>query len=174
MRFNKNKKMEANNIYEEKIFSKWTTIILVAKFLFILFLSVFLILLKPEEPIEMTVLFILFFVLLLLLAVMINFNMLSIKITPRSIIVGYGIFQNKIPWENIEDCYLDKTSAIRYGGWGIRVGKVDKKWRKVYSTLRERRVVLSLKNNKPFKEFVFSTKNSEEVMNIVKQKIKVE
>ncbi len=166
--------MGTNSIYEEKIFSKWTRIILLGKFIFILFLSVFLILVKPEEPIQITVLLILFFVLLLLLAVMINFNMLSIKITPQSIIVGYGIFQNKIPWENIEDCYLDKASAIKYGGWGIRIGRVDKKWRKVYSTLGESRIVVSLKNDKHFKEFVFSTKNSEEVMKIVKQKIKVE
>ena len=166
--------MEISNIYEEKIFSKWTRIILLVKFLFILFLSVFLILVKPEEPMERTVLFILFFVLLLLLAVMINFNTLNIKMTSRFILVGYGIFKDKILWENIEDCYLDKASAIRYGGWGIRIGRVDRKWRKVYSTLGEPRIVLSLKNDKHFKEFVFSTKNPEKVMNIAKQNIKVE
>lgn len=38
--------------------------------------------------------------------------------------VGYGIFKHNIPWENVEDCYLDEALTIRYGGWGIRTGKV--------------------------------------------------
>lgn len=167
------RKTEMDNIYEEKIFSKWTTIILVGTFLFVLFLSVFLILIEPiKEPIQAVVLFVLLFVLLLLLAVMINFCTLSIKMTPKFIIVSYGIFKNKILWENIEDCYSDNASAIRhYGGWGIRIGRVSGKWRKVYNTIGEPRVVLLLKRGKFFKEFVFSTKNPGEVMKITKERI---
>jgi len=163
--------METNNIYEEKIFSKWTTGIVglfTIGFLFVLIYQIFVgpIGANPAPNWFFLLMFLLF------LGVMINFNMLNIKMTPQFIIVGYGIFKDKIFWENIEDCYLDKTSAIRYGGWGIRIGRVNKKWRQVYNTPGEPRIVLSLKKGEFFKEFVFSTKNPEEVMKIIKERIK--
>ena len=66
-----------------------------------------------------------------------------------------------ILWENIEDCYLDTASIVSYGGWGIRVGKVDDKWRLACNIIGIPRVMLSL-NKGRFGEFVFSTKNPEE------------
>jgi hypothetical protein len=88
----------------------------------------------------------------------------------RSVVVGYGIFKRTTFWENIERCYLDEVSSIRYGGWGIRIGRVKGRWRLVYNVIRGPRVVLSLKKGW-FREFVFSTKNPEEVMKIVGQRI---
>lgn len=55
---------------------------------------------------------------LLFLFVVMNFKTLSITMTSRAIVVGYGIFKRTIPWEAIERCYLDEVSTIRYGGWG--------------------------------------------------------
>jgi hypothetical protein len=113
-----------------------------------------------------------FFILmaLLFLTITINFSKLSIKMTFRSVVVGYGIFKRTIPWENIERCYLDEVSSIRYGGWGIRIGRVKGKWRLVYNVIGGPRVVLSLKRGW-FGEFVFSTKNPEEVMKVVRHMI---
>jgi hypothetical protein len=61
------------------------------------------------------------------LGITINFSRLSIEITKEFIIGGYGILKEKILLENIADCYLDKVSAIRYGGWGIRIARINGK-----------------------------------------------
>lgn len=159
-----------NNIYEEKIASKWTTGLLVFKMLIISSIMIYLIWTEPIQKYPVLNLFfwILFF---FFLAVTINFSRLSVEITGESIIVGYGILKEKILLENIEDCYLDKTSAIYYGGWGIRISRINGKWRKVYNTVGEPRVVLLLKAGR-FREFVFSTKNPEEIINLIKEQIK--
>ncbi|MBZ9571784.1 hypothetical protein KJA15_00360 [Patescibacteria group bacterium] len=105
---------------------------------------------------------------LLFLGVTINFSRLSIRITHLSVKVSYGIFRHIITWENIKNCYLDEASIIRYGGWGIRIGRVKGKWRLVYNVIGAPRVVLLLKKGR-FKEFVFSTEKPEEVMNIIRE-----
>lgn len=161
--------MQAENIYEEKIFSKWITVILVSVTVGLLFVLVYQILLEPigTRPAPSWFFLIMF---LLFLGVTINFSRLTIRMTHRSLSVGYGIFKRTILWENVENCYLDEASTIRYGGWGIRIGRVKGKWRLVYNVIGWPRAVLSLKKGR-FKEFVFSTKNPEEVMNVVKQRI---
>jgi len=161
--------MQTENIYEEKIFSKWITVILVSVTVGLLFVLVYQILLEPigTRPAPSWFFLIMF---LLFLGVTINFSRLIIRMTHRSLSVGYGIFKRTILWENVENCYLDDASTIRYGGWGIRIGRVKGKWRLVYNVIGGHRVVLSLKKGR-FKEFVFSTKNPEEVMNVVKQRI---
>lgn len=115
---------------------------------------------------------VLFFLLMFLvfLGVTINFSRLSVKMTSRFIIVGYGVFQHAIPWKDVEDCYLDEASAIRYGGWGIRIGRFKGKWRLVYNVIGSPRVVLLLKEGR-FREFVFSTKKPEEVIKAGRQQI---
>jgi len=162
-------KMQTENIYEEKIFSKWITVILVSITVGLLFVLVYQILVEPigTRPAPIWFLLIMF---LLFLGVTINFSRMIIRMTHRSLLVGYGIFKRTIPWENIEDCYPDESSVIRYGGWGIRVGRVKGKWILVYNTIGNPRVMLLLKKGR-FKEFVFSTKNPEEVMKVVRQQV---
>ncbi|TES83470.1 MAG: hypothetical protein E3J91_02070 [Hadesarchaea archaeon] len=65
---------------------------------------------------------------------------------------------------------MDEASTIRYGGWGIRIGRVKGKWILVYNVIRCPRVVLSLREGR-FREFVFSTKSPEQVIKVVKQQI---
>ena len=161
--------MQAENIYEEKIFSKWITVILVSVTVGLLFVLVYQMLLEPIGTRSAPSWFFLI-MFLLFLGVTINFCRLTIRMTHRSLSVGYGIFKRTILWENVENCYLDEASTIRYGGWGIRIGRVKGKWRLVYNVIGGPRAVLSLKKGR-FKEFVFSTKNPEEVMNVVKQRI---
>jgi hypothetical protein len=100
-----------------------------------------------------------------------NFNKLSIKITTQSITVGYGVLRRAIPWDDVNGCYQDEASAIgSYGGWGIRTGKVKGKWRLVYNVIGSPTVVLELKKGR-FREFVFSTKNPEMVLEVTRQQI---
>jgi hypothetical protein len=107
---------------------------------------------------------------LLFLGIALNFNKLNVKMTQSSVIVGYGILKRTIPWENIERCYVDEVSNIRYGGWGMRIGLVKGNWRLVYNVIGAPRVVLSLKLGW-FGAVVFSTRNPEAVMRIVRQRI---
>ena len=110
------------------------------------------------------------FLILLLVAILVNFSRLTIRMSPENITVGYGRITRQIPWENIESCYLDETSAIFYGGVGIRFARIRGKWRLVYNIIATPRVVLSLKAGR-FQEFVFSTKNPDEVLSIINDRI---
>lgn len=161
--------MQTDNIYEEKIFSKWITGILAAVTVSFLFVLVYQILVEPigARPAPNWFFLLMF---LLFIGITINFSTLSIRMTPHSVDVCYGIFKHTIPWRDIENCYLDEASTIRYGGWGIRIGRVKGKWRLVYNVIGGPRVVLSLKKGR-FKEFVFSTNNPKKVIEIVKQKV---
>ncbi len=161
--------MQPNNIYTEKIFSKGMTAMLAfitAVFLFSSYYQLFVepIGKKPAPDWLFPIMFSLF------LGITINFRWLIITITPESVSVGFGIFTKKILYENIDGCNLDDRSNIRYGGLGIRTAKVEGKWVLVYNVIRCPKVVLSLKMGR-FKEFVFSTKNPEEIIKIVKQQI---
>lgn len=162
-------KMQADYIYEEKIFSKGIASILIIGTVGFLFVLVYQILVEPIGTRPASNLFFLL-MFLLFLGLTINFSRLSIKMTRQSFHVGYGIFKHSIPWDNIVHCYLDEVSTIRYGGWGMRIGRVKGKWRLVYNVIGGPRVVLSKKKGR-FKELVFSTKNPEEVMKVVKQRI---
>jgi hypothetical protein len=111
----------------------------------------------------------LFFV--LMTYVVINFGKLVIKATSRSITVKYGIFKREIPWKNVVDFYLDDAFPLyAYGGYGIRIGRVNGKLRLVYNVLGGERVVLALKKGR-FNEFVFSTNNPDAVMDVIKRQI---
>jgi len=100
-----------------------------------------------------------------------NFNKLAIAITAQSITVGFGAFKRVIPWNNVNSCYLDHASAIgSYGGWGMRIGKVKGKWRLVYNVIGCPAVVLELEKGR-FREFVFSTKNPDGVIETARQQI---
>lgn len=160
--------MQIEKIYEEKIFSKGITVLLtIATTVFLLALlyqaTVGPIGTRPAPNWFLLVMFLLF------LGLTVNFSNLSIKMTSRYLSVGYGIFKHSILWENIQDCYLDDTSIIRYGGWGIRIARAKGKWRLVYIVIGAPRVVLLL-NKGTFEEFVFSTNNPQKVIEIVKQK----
>lgn len=160
--------MQSDVLYEEKIFQKGlTTLLTVITFIFLV-LSIYL---AFFESLGNQVLIVIFFAMFLLFVfVTITFNTLDIKITSEFIRVSYGIIKRQISWERVEDCYLDEASVIRYGGWGIRIGKFREKWRLVYNVVGSPRVVLLLKEGR-FREFVFSTKNPDEVIELVKERI---
>jgi hypothetical protein len=106
----------------------------------------------------------------LFLGIALNFRMLRIELSQQAVVVGYGIAKRRISWEVIERSYRDNVSSLRYGGWGIRIGRVRGKWRLVYNTPGTPRIVLVL-NRWWFDEFVFSTRNPDEVLNLIRQRI---
>ena len=72
------------------------------------------------------------------MVILTTFWRLTIWISPDNITVGYGRITRQIPWKNIESCYLDETSAICYGGFGIRFARVRGKWGLVYNIIGTR------------------------------------
>ena len=159
--------MQPGALYEEKITSKWMTAILIPVTGIMLFLLGYQVLIGPLGTPPAPTWFYLIMA-LLFLGVTLNFSKVIIRMTPSSIAVGYGIFKHTILWENIEGCFLDETSAVKYGGSGIRVTKVGGKSRIVYSVVGGPRVVLSLKEGR-YKELAFSTNHPQEVMKLVKE-----
>lgn len=113
-------KMQTNTIYEEKILLKGLTGILTIITASLLCVLVDQIFIEPigTRPVPNWSLLLMF---LLFSGLTINFSRLCILMTPLSINVSYGILKKKIRWEEVGDCYLDDTSIISYGGWGIRI-----------------------------------------------------
>ncbi len=112
----------------------------------------------------------LFVLLLVMVAIGVNFSRLSITINSKGLTVGYGILKKAIAWQKMVSSYQDETSAIMYGGWGIRLGRVAGKWRLVYNMLGRPRVVIVLQEGW-YNEFVFSTQNPKEVIEILEQQL---
>ena len=103
--------------------------------------------------------------------IIINFSKLVLKATAKSLTVSYGLFKRVIPWDDVADCYPDESSSLgMYGGYGIRIGRVNGKLRLVYNVLGGERVVLVLKKGR-FNEFVFSTNKPDSVMDVIKGRI---
>lgn len=162
--------MQAGRVYEERIFSLLTTVIMTIVCGAMLFMFFYQLLVGPVGTRPMPDWFFLV-MLLVFLAVGLNFARLTVRIDQRGISVAYGIINHNIRWENAVECYRDESSSLRYGGWGIRFGRVDGKWRLVFNVIGGDRVVIK-KNRGVWDEFVFSTGNPEAVIEAVRQGIR--
>ena len=154
-------------LYEERIYSRWNILIMSVVVLALLGALIWQLVAGPlgtrPAPSWFFVGMIVFF-----LAIGINFATLTIGVTALGVTVGYGIIRHHIPWSNIAGCRLDKASAARYGGWGIRLGWADGKKRLVYNILGGPRVIVE-KRQGSYPEFVFSTRNPEGVMKAINE-----
>jgi len=152
--------------YTEKIFCKWMFLILGSVTAVFSFLGVYEIMVGWQwtEPLPVWLWPVMA---LFLLVITINFLRLTIKIDPENLTVRFGIFKKKIPWDKVEDSYLDDTSSLWYG---FRLRRADGKWRTVYNliVISGPRVVVSLKEGK-IREVAFSTNNPEEVKRKIEQ-----
>jgi hypothetical protein len=161
--------MDSDYIYEEKIFAKVIGGLIGVVSAIMLIILIYQIMIGPlGDSQELTIFFLIMFIIFFILTL--NFARLIIRISFQSVTVGYGIIKKRIPMENIEDCEIDKTPAIKYGGAGIRTARINGEWVLVYNVVGGPRCVLKLKEGR-FKKFVFSTKNPEEVVNVIKGQI---
>ncbi len=93
-----------------------------------------------------------------------NYRRLKITLTSNQLEVVYGIFNHKkIPLNAITSCDITKANFRTYGGVGIRFG-VDGSW--AYNTDFGEAVKLTFQSGRPF---VFSTKNSQKICNLIKE-----
>ena len=94
-----------------------------------------------------------------------NYRTLKIYITSEILQLTFGIVTWKIPVSNIDNCYLDENSLLRYGGAGIHFMFVKGKYWAFFNFLEYPRVVLTLKKKKgPVQEIAFSTKEPDQVI----------
>lgn len=100
----------------------------------------------------------------------INFYKLSISINSESVTVNFGLFKDKIPWDNIKSCSTIKANTISYKGVGIRTRNIQDIKSKGYIINNCDQIILEFKTGK-LKELVFSTKNANLIQEIINQRI---
>jgi Ca2+/Na+ antiporter len=104
----------------------------------------------------------------LFLFYVINYRTLKIYITSESLQLTFGIFTWSIAISNIKNCYIDEDTIWRFGGAGIHFMWIKGKYRAFFNFLEYPRVVVTFKKKKgPVQEIAFSTRNSEQVMQII-------
>jgi hypothetical protein len=151
-------------IYSERLFSKWSTLLLGVITAVMLWQVVQQFQTAPPDDLSPW-----FFpsMLVLFLAITVNFAWLTIRVTDAHVSVGYGVIRTQVLWHDIEDCYPDEASSVRYGGWGIRFGWYKGNRRLIYNVIGGPRVVLRRRNSR-FPELVFSTSQPQEVIDSVR------
>jgi len=167
--------MLEDEIYREKIpFPVMKLVVAVMVAFTLLFLGLFLyqLLVGPigENPAPNWCFLVMFLIFTVINVVIFNFRELTISITPGSLRVAYGRISYVIAWDNVADCYLDKNPGMAYGGWGIRIGRTAGKSVLVYNVMSTPCITLTLKRGR-FAQFAFSTRQPEELMGIVQQRI---
>jgi hypothetical protein len=152
-------------IYEERLLSGWITLLLGAVTLVLLWQVVqqFQSGSTGDAP-----LWLLPLLLLLFAALTVNFAWLTIRVTDDGVVVAYGMIRRRMSWDEIRDCYLDEASAVRYGGFGVRIGSYKGTRRLIFNTIGDPRVVV-LTTSATTPEFVFSTAHPEEIIRIVRE-----
>jgi hypothetical protein len=116
------------------------------------------------DPSEIAVLLV---VLVIMAALLLTFGRLTITMTASGITIGFGLSKQRFGWGEVEECYLDDTSAWKYGGYGIKAGVHNGRKRLVYNISGAKAVVLKVKGKK-YDEFVFSTKNPDQCLRLIR------
>ena len=94
-----------------------------------------------------------------------NFSAIRIRLTDVDVRVSYGLFGKTLAWHDVASCEIDSGAALRYGGWGIRLGIIHGKKVWVCNTFGGTRVAFLTKGSKPSGSVV-STRNPDELMRI--------
>jgi len=93
-----------------------------------------------------------------------NYRGIRIKVTTKSLLIYYGLFNRKcILIADIVACEPTEASFGRYGGIGVRYG-TDRSW--AYTTSFGNAVKIILRKGKAF---VFSSNSPEEICSIINQ-----
>ena len=101
----------------------------------------------------------------------VNFRTLVIRLTPRALVLIFGLFTWKVPLNNILDCQIDEIpSFMRYGGAGIHFMFIRKRYRASFNFLEYPRVVIAFKRKVgPVSDISFTTRQPDEVMRLIRE-----
>lgn len=159
------------DIYQEKLSSKRTAWLFVT--LTILFFLLFVWRLNLSGWDGLTITFLVFSFFFLFYAV--NYRTLVIQISSTFLILSFGIFSWRVPFDNIESCSLDEVPALKkYGGAGIHFMLVRKRYRASFNFLEYPRVLITFKDKVgPVQDISFSTCQPEEILRIIQKAISI-
>ena len=97
-----------------------------------------------------------------------NYRTLILRLTPEVLELRFGIFTWTISLDNVEKCFLDKTSLWRIGGAGIHFSPVHGRYRAMFNFLEYPRVVIELRRKKGLvRDIAFTTRHPEEVLRFI-------
>ena len=164
-----------NEIYGETIRFKFMYYIIIAEAAIgILFLVFFFLQLAgkfiPDADAPAFFWLIMALVMLVITAFLMTLTKLDISVTRYNLKASLGLIKFETPITNIADVYSDEKMGWVYGGWGIRVAKLQKGLTLAYSTIGYKRVIVELKTGK-YKLFVFSASNPEEFISAIKNQM---
>jgi len=162
---------EGNVKYEEHMFFWIILIILVPLTFIFLFIFLYQALIGPLGTKPAPQWFILTLV-IIFLALSYLFSSYKLVITENSLFAGYPAYHLKIPWKNIVSAEEEKGSMWRYGGYGVRIGKIDGEKVLVLSIPRTKYIRLKLRNSK-WGYVIASMKDIESVLNHIRQEIEI-
>lgn len=158
-------------IYEERI----TFWIVVGIFLFLsalfLFMLLYQIFVAPigTKPAPNSFLIIM---LLVFMFFFFGFYQYRLILTGDMLVAGFPVYSFKMPWENIETVEPMKESMWKYGGYGIRVGKMNGKNVLLIVIPGAKHLKLTLRSGK-WGYMVVSTKNVDTAINYIRQEIEI-
>jgi hypothetical protein len=165
--------MAAEELYKENLPFPLITVVTAVLFLIALLMLVLYVLQLVVGPIGNTPapdwFYLVMFIFMAAIAFLVaNFRVLVITIGSQSVTVSYGLIKRTIPWGDIEAGFHDKSPVLRYGGWGARIARVEGRWRLAFNVIGAPGVVLRLRKGRVC-EFMFSTENPEQVLDIIKR-----
>jgi Ca2+/Na+ antiporter len=113
--------------------------------------------------------FLAFFVMFLFYSL--NYRTLVIQISVTALRIKFGILSWRVPLENIEGCRLDELPTLmRQGGAGIHFMLIRNRYRASLNFLEYPRVVVALKKKiGPVRDISFSTRQPEEIIQVIKR-----
>ena len=163
--------MSADELYEEKLPFPLITVVTAVIFLIALLMLVLYVVQLVAGPIGNNpapdwLYLVMFFLMAVTTFLIANFRVLVIRITDQTITVAYGIVKRTIPWGDIESGFRDESPTFGYGGWGARIARIEGRWRLAFNVIGASGVVLHLRKGR-VREFMFSTKDPEQVLDIV-------
>ena len=163
--------MQKDEIYREEVpfhLTKFVLVLFVLITILMLFLFIYQLVDGPvgSRPAPDWVYLVMFFFFGVMTVFVSNFSKLTIIITSQAITVGFGKMKKTILPGDIEECDIDKSSGLSYGGWGIRIARVQSKWRLVYNITGYQGILLTLRKGR-FREFVFSSAEPEKLIEII-------
>lgn len=105
-----------------------------------------------------------------------NFRVLEISLTSLSLTLRFGIIKWSVAVENIAECKTDEIPTLmRYGGAGVHLMMINRRYRVSLNFLEYPRIVIKLKTKTgPVCDVSFSTQKPEEWIHQIKTVIEID
>ncbi len=101
-----------------------------------------------------------------------GFSVYRVIITTQTLIAGFPLYSVKIPWEKVESVEEMKDSVWKYGGYGIRIGKMNGKPVLLVVIPYVSRIILKMHGWKR-DYLVISVRDKDAAMNYIGQEIEI-